>query len=53
MGHHGPTITFMYLIQYLIVNEHLYSSVVGLDVNLKMNTKKTLQVVIKKTINNN
>ena len=30
----------MCLIQCLILNGHLYSSVVGLDVNLKTNTKK-------------
>jgi hypothetical protein len=38
MGHHGPTIRFMCLIQCLILNGHLYLSVVGLDVNLKPDT---------------
>ena len=47
MGHRGPTIRFMCLIQCLVLNEHLYLSVIDLDVNLKSDTKKTL---VKKKI---
>ena len=48
MGHRGPTIRFMCLIQCLVLNEHLYLSVIDLDVNLKSDTKKTL---VKKRLN--